>query len=184
VCNSTQYWDWPFTVCLNKHIENETCTSTIQCFSPMNCTNAGMCQCGAFEYHDLATLTCKPQKSFNQSCSLDFNCRVDKYLGCYNGYCTCIPLYPTWSYGFDKCIISATYTELCYSTTDCRNSSNLVCNDGTYTCICPTKTLKGKCDCIRTVGNEYYWDLASNCKVVRYYKIEYHWIEISKGRND
>jgi hypothetical protein len=135
----------------------------------MNCTNAGMCQCGAFEYHDLATLTCKPQRSFNQSCSVDFNCRVDKYLGCYNGYCTCIPLYPTWSYGFDKCIISASYNELCYSTTDCRNSSNLVCNDGTYTCICPTKTLKGKCDCIRAVGNEYYWDLASNCKVAKSY---------------
>ena len=133
----------------------------------MNCTNAGKCQCGAFQYHDYSTLTCKPQKSFNVSCSVDFNCRVDKYLGCYNGYCSCIPQIPTWSYGFDSCIISATYDKPCYSTTDCKNTSNLVCNDGTYTCVCPTRTKTGKCDCIRAVGNEYYWDWADNCRVAR-----------------
>ena len=143
-------------MCLNKLYENQTCSLTVQCFEPMTCTT--MCQCDTYQYHNISTLTCVPQKTFNKNCNVDFNCRVDKYLQCSNSTCQCIPEYPMWSYGYDKCIVPHTYSEPCYSTTDCQSSQNLVCNDGTYACTCPTKLKNGYCDCVRSVSNEYFWD--------------------------
>lgn len=134
----------------------------------MTCTSLGICKCGAFEYHDYSTLTCKPQKSFNVSCSVEYNCRVDKYLNCSNGFCSCITQFPVWSYGYDKCIIPKNYTEKCFSTNDCNANKNLICNDATYNCTCPTNTAIGQCDCVREVGNENYWDGSSCTPAIAY----------------
>ena len=165
-CNSTQYWDLDFLMCLNKIKENQTCSQTYQCFEPMNCTEYNMCQCGPFEYHDFPTLTCLPQQSYLGNCSVDLNCRVDKYLECVNGLCVCIPQYPHWSNGYDKCIIPKIYNEFCYETLDCNSGLNLICHLTGQNCSCPTKVSNSYCDCIRELNNEYYWNGTScvNCK--------------------
>jgi hypothetical protein len=140
--------------------ENATCRLTIQCFSPMTCSSAGICQCSKWQYHNINTLACIDQKRYNGTCTVDFNCRADKYLQCLNGLCKCLSSYPVWSnqFGFDSCIVPRTYTEKCFFTTDCDASLNLLCNSVAGDCKCPTQLLANSCDCKRINGEEYYWD--------------------------
>ncbi len=145
--------------CQDKINENGTCSQTLQCYEPMTCTNNSVCQCGLYEYHDLSSLTCLPQKTYTYPCSVDSNCRVDKYLECQNGACQCISLFPVWSVGFDICIVPRNYSQMCYDQTDCDSSKGLNCKNGDYgDCSCPTSLLNATCDCNRAYGNEYYWD--------------------------
>ena len=143
--------------CHDKLVENATCSYSYQCYSPMTCTSNIICQCSAYQYYTLNTLTCTNQQIYNGYCSVDFNCRVDKYLKCQNGLCQCISTY-TWSYGYQKCIIPATYNQYCYSSSDCNSALNLICHDGLQSCICPTNILNNYCDCPRSLNNEYYWN--------------------------
>ena len=116
------------------------------------------CQCGTFQYYDELTSTCKAQMNYSKPCSIDLSCRVDKHLGCFAGKCQCISSYPMWSSGYDTCIVPLTYTQTCYLTSDCDTSNDLVCNNGTYNCSCPINLPTGKCDCLRTNNNEYFWN--------------------------
>lgn len=143
---------------MNKLYENSSCTHSYQCLEPMICTHYNICQCGAFEYHDLSTLQCLPQQSFNGNCSTDFNCRVDQYLRCTNAHCQCISAYPLWSNGYNKCIVPITYNQYCYGTSDCNSVLGLTCHDGTQNCVCPTNVSNNYCDCIRIQNNETYWN--------------------------
>jgi hypothetical protein len=128
-----------------------------------------MCQCGAFEYHDFATLTCLPQQIINGNCSFEFNCRVDKYLECENGTCQCISAFPLWSDGYDQCIVPKTYTEFCYNELDCNSALNLVCRDGIQNCSCPINIqLTSYCDCVRSINTEYYWNGSSCTPAIAY----------------
>ncbi len=154
--------------CLDKLVENATCTYSYQCYSPMTCTSNNICQCSAYKYHTLSTLTCTNQQVYNGYCSVDFNCRVDKYLQCQNGLCQCISAYPLWSNGYQTCIIPKTYNQYCYSGSDCNSSLNLVCHDGTQSCICPTNITNNYCDCPRSANNEYYWN-GLNCVKAKAY---------------
>jgi hypothetical protein len=134
----------------------------------MNCTINGTCQCGYREYHNISSLTCIPQKTHLETCSVDYNCRVDKYLECLGGSCQCISSFPTWSDGYDKCIVPVSYSELCYVSTDCDTSKSLVCHDSTDNCTCPKNLSNYTCDCVRKVYNEYYWS-GTSCTIARGY---------------
>jgi hypothetical protein len=163
-----EYYDPILQLCIDKLNENYKCYETYQCLSPMNCTNNGICQCGGNEYHNVSTLSCIAQKTYTESCAVDFNCRVDKYLECRDGSCQCISLFPFWSKRLDKCILPSTYSESCFDTTDCDTSKSLVCNDGSSNCKCPQNVLINACDCPRNIGNEYYWN-GTNCVIAREY---------------
>jgi hypothetical protein len=136
----------------------------------MNCTNQSMCQCGDKEYHEFSSLTCNAQKNHSQSCSIDFNCRVDKYLECKSETCQCISSFPTWSDGYDKCIVPLSYTGYCYAVSDCDTSKSLSCNgyNGNNNCTCPVNLSNSYCDCTRSIGNEYYWT-GTSCTIARGY---------------
>ena len=129
----------------------------------MNCTSNNICQCDLYFYHDFSTLSCLPQQDYNGNCSVDFNCRVDKYLECRNGKCLCIPQYPYYSTGYQRCIYPKTYNELCYQYEDCNSAKNLICKVASSiylnnNCSCPLNVASGNCDCIRAYGSEYYWN--------------------------
>lgn len=128
----------------------------------MTCTTNQMCQCGTYEYHYLSSLTCLPQQFFNGPCSVDFNCRGDKYLVCVNSACACISSYPVWSVGYYQCIVPKSYDQYCYANSDCNTALNLICHDGTQNCTCPTNVNNNYCDCLRLIGNETYWS-GSSC---------------------
>ena len=159
-CSSHEAWSKLYGMC--KYVENTTCTNRTDCLEPMTCTANNICQCGPFQYHNLATLTCLPQQSYLGSCSIDFNCRVDKYLQCVSGACQCISAYPVWSDALDACYAPKIYNQYCYGNTDCNYALNLVCQDGTYNCTCPINIANNYCDCIRVLNNEYYWN-GSGC---------------------
>ena len=145
-------------MCMNLLLENVTCTQSYQCYSPMYCTANHMCQCNqTFYYFDLASLSCKPQGSYLSACSIVYNCRVDRYLGCFGGTCQCISSYPQWSYGYNTCIVPLYYSQTCFETSDCATNNALICNNGTYNCSCPTTLSLGKCDCVRAMNSEYFW---------------------------
>ena len=129
----------------------------------MICSSHKICQCStSFHYFNPASENCIAQGTYSASCSIDYNCRVDRYLTCINGQCNCISAYPTWSNGFNKCIMPGTYTETCYATSDCSTSKSLVCSNGT-SCSCPNNLSTGKCDCpIRVNSYELFWD-GSSC---------------------
>ena len=134
---------------------------TIQCLTPMNCTNA-TCQCDIYQYYDASNSSCKPQKNYSQSCTKNLNCRIDKHLECSGGRCNCVLPYLKWSASYVSCIIPATYSEACIVTSDCDTSKALICNSGTN-CSCPSNLLSGKCDCpSRAIGAEYFWN-GTNC---------------------
>ena len=159
-CSSQEVWSKLYGMC--KYVENTTCTNRTDCLEPMTCTANNICQCGPFQYHNFPTLTCLPQESYLGSCSVDFNCRVDKYLQCVSGACQCISAYPVWSDGFDTCIVPRIYNQYCYVNSDCNAGLNLACQDGTYNCTCPLNLAFNYCDCKRALNNEYYWN-GSSC---------------------
>lgn len=128
----------------------------------MTCTANNICQCSSYQYHNFSALTCIDQQSYNGYCSVDFNCRVDKYLQCRNGLCQCVSPYSLWSNGYGTCIVPKTYNQYCFSSSDCDSTLNLKCHDGTENCVCPTNVNNNYCDCLRSVNNEYYWN-GLNC---------------------
>ena len=136
----------------------------------MTCTSNNICQCGNFQYHNLATLACLPQQNYSSSCSVDFNCRVDKYLQCVSGTCQCIPAYPFWSNGYASCIVPKIYNQYCYQNSDCNTGLNLVCHTSSaLNCTCPIKINNNYCDCPNRVANsEYYWN-GSSCQLAGVY---------------
>ena len=143
--------------------ENVTCSSSNQCFEPMTCTSFNICQCGAFEYHNFETLTCSPQQSINRDCSVDFNCRVDKYLECIKKTCQCNSTTQFWS--GTACVNYHTYnTANCKSDSECNyNETGLICRTSGESCDCPDTVGIGYCDCEhRALDNEYYWN-GSQC---------------------
>ena len=147
-------------MCVNRFLENVTCSQSVQCLSPMIFSSSNkICQCSTpFYYFDLASSGCIAQGTYYDTCSIDYHCRVDRYLGCINGQCSCISSFPTWSSGFNKCIVPGTYNNTCYAKSDCSTSKSLVCCSGT-SCSCPTSFSSGKCDCqVRVNGNEMYWN--------------------------
>ena len=148
--------------------ENATCRSSVQCFSPMTCLSSGICQCSQYQYHNMSILACINQKRYNGTCSVDFNCRADKYLQCFNGLCQCLSSFPVWSNGFDACIVPRTYTDNCYVTTDCDSSLNLLCSSAASNCNCPNQLVSNKCDCLRILDQEYYWD-GNKCTIAHSY---------------
>jgi hypothetical protein len=95
-CSSSQTWSNTNQTC--KMSENSTCSISSDCCEPMSCIS-NICHCGAFQYHDTSTLLCTPQKTYMQSCSVNYHCRADKYLQCLNGKCDCTPVYPTYAIG-------------------------------------------------------------------------------------
>ena len=129
----------------------------------MICSSYKICQCSSFfNYLSSASQSCIAQGKYLAACSIDYNCRVDRYLGCISGQCNCISAYPTWSNGFNKCIFPGTYSDICSATSDCSTSKSLVCSNG-ISCSCPTNLLAGKCDCpIRVNSYEMFWD-GSTC---------------------
>jgi hypothetical protein len=145
--------------CVNRFLENVTCTQSVQCLSPMVCSSYNICQCvSSYNYFNSASQSCIAQGTYLEACSIEYNCRVDFYLGCSNGQCNCISAYPTWSTGFNKCIVPGTYNDTCFATSDCSTNKFLVCNNGT-SCSCPINLSAGRCDCpIRVTGNEMYWN--------------------------
>ena len=145
----------------------------------MICTTNLICQCSqTFYYFDYLTLSCLPQGTYLASCSIDYNCRVDRYLNCVFGTCQCISSFPVWSVGFNKCIVPASYSQSCFTTTDCDTSSLLVCNTGS-TCDCPTNLPINTCDCpVRIYGKEYFWN-GSTCAAA----YEYNQICTSSSTN-
>jgi hypothetical protein len=156
-CNSLDYgWSIIYQSC--KFIEQTSCSANNDCLEPMNCTSS-TCQCSPFKYHDLSSLVCLNQNSYNGTCTVKNNCRVDKNLECQNGLCKCISTYPIWSYGYDSCMIPKIYNQYCFSTNDCNMALNLRCKDATQSCICPSNIANNYCDCpARTLNNEYYWN--------------------------
>jgi hypothetical protein len=118
-----------------------------------------MCQCSTeYYYFSLESSSCIQQGNYSAACSADNHCRVDRYLACYNGACSCISPKPIWSNGFNKCIVPGTYNNTCYATSDCSVNESLVCSNGT-SCLCPTNLPAGKCDCpIRVNTLEMFWN--------------------------
>jgi hypothetical protein len=101
-----------------------------------------MCQCDAFEYHEFEKLKCEPQKIINGNCSVDFNCRVDKYLECNNGTCQCISAYPLWSGG----CIATTTTSTTWTTSTTTTSTTSTSSTTTTTTTKTTTTRTGLCN--------------------------------------
>ena len=95
-CDSSRVWSKTNQTC--KMSENSTCNISSDCCEPMSCISK-ICHCGLFQYHDFSALSCTPQKTYMQPCSVDYNCRLDKYLQCSNGKCDCTPVYPTYAVG-------------------------------------------------------------------------------------
>lgn len=144
--------------CLNSLQENASCSYTYECLTPMTCTTNSICQCGAFQYYDNSTMTCKPQTFYNTLCQVTFNCRNDKGLTCQSGLCLCTSSTPTWSSTLNKCIRLLTYGEFsCTINSDCDSSQQLICSSWFNNCTCPIKSQSSMCDCRRTNGNEFYW---------------------------
>jgi hypothetical protein len=132
------------TKCPDKLKENVNCSSANQCLEPI----------------------------IKGNCSVDFNCRVDKYLECNNGTCQCISEFPFWSDGYNQCIVPKSYTEFCYSQSDCNAALNLVCRDGTQNCSCPINIQSTSlCDCVRRIDKEYYWN-GTSCTLALDYNEE------------
>ena len=107
-CDSREYYDnYDFdpklAKCTEKLRENVMCKDTYQCYEPMRCNNTSnqnkTCQCADKEYHNFSNLTCLPQGTINQTCSIDLHCRSDQYLICNSTstQCTCISQFPLWS---------------------------------------------------------------------------------------
>ena len=166
-CTSKQYWD--NASCKNKLNEFDSCSQSIQCLSPMSCSNA-ICDCGIYQYFDASNSICIAQKNYSQTCASNLNCRIDKHLECSSGQCNCVLPYSKWSASYITCIIPRTYSEACILTSDCDTSKALICNSGTN-CSCPSSMLSGKCDCpSRVIGTEYFWN-DTNC-VTAYSKNE------------
>ena len=159
-CNSLDHgWSIIYQSC--KFIEQTSCSANTDCLEPMNCTSS-TCQCSPFKYHDVSALVCLNQNSYNDTCTVKNNCRVEKNLECQNGLCKCISTYPIWSDGYDSCIVPKIYNKYCYSTNDCNTALNLICKDATQSCICPSNIGNNYCDCpARTLNNEYYWNNVS-----------------------
>ena len=88
-----------------------------------------------FYYFNQTSSSCLPQGSYLASCTIEYNCRVDKYLECSNGACQCITTYPVWPNGFGKCKIPASYSEECYASSDCLVGKYLGCSNGSCQCI-------------------------------------------------
>ena len=162
-------WNSSLSKCINRCLESQTCSYSSQCFSPMICSSLGICQCTQnFTYFDSSTQSCIAQGTYANPCNIDYNCRVDKYLGCTAGQCQCISSFPLWSTGYSKCIVPRSYTENCTATSDCASYLSLVCSNGT-SCYCPSTLLYNKCDCpVRLVGNETYWNGAYCVQALSY----------------
>jgi hypothetical protein len=130
----------------------------------MICSNIhNICQCQInYYYFNSDSSSCVAQGTYLSSCSIDYNCRVDRYLRCIKGKCSCTSPTPLWSIGFNKCILPGTYNNACYATSDCSPSESLVCSNGS-SCTCPTNMSAGKCDCpIRLYNYEMFWN-GSTC---------------------
>ena len=148
-------------MCLEKRRETEQCSEEVQCYSPMNCKADNTCICDSFNYHEFSTLTCIPQKTINETCNSDINCRTDNKLECLNGKCQCIPSYPNWSTRLGTCRQLGNYSESCFDSSDCDSAKLLICNTGfSDSCNCPLKLIgQSYCDCPRRTSNsEYYWN--------------------------
>ena len=157
-CNTTQYWESKYPVCLDYKLENESCSSTYQCSSPMDCTNS-ICTCGQYKYHNDTLLTCENQTDINTTCHVDKNCRLDLGLACSSGsLCKCATSNPIWSNSSGRCIKPYNYSESCNDTSECDQSLNLFCNNASTTCNCPTALGANKCDCVKHNNSEWYWN--------------------------
>lgn len=137
-----------------------SCVASSECISPMICnvTN-NQCQCGAYQYFDPLFSACRAQTIFNTTCSANIQCRVDLGLSCQNLTCACNPATQYWSVIVNKCLNYLAYSQSgCAANTDCMSS--LICNlnAAQNPCNCPTASVSGACDCVRTSGNEQFWN--------------------------
>ena len=129
--------------CVPKSLENEKCNNTIQCVRPMVCASSAVCKCvDDLKYHNLASFECLPKNTFKENCVNDLNCRDDLNLKCVKRECVCTASFPQWSDSRQSCIVPSTYDETCG---ECDINTKLVCN-------------AGKCNCVREINNEYYWN--------------------------
>ena len=115
-----------------------------------------MCQCALYFYFDTILGKCAPQKSNGLTCTATIECRTDKGLLCQLGLCACNLTTHYWSSTLSQCVAYKAYSEDC-NTDLCNPFLLLVCNTG-YNCSCPNFLGKNKCDCPRSLNNEYYWD--------------------------
>ena len=102
----------------------------------MTCSS-GLCRCSSFQYYDYTALNCVNQKSINQTCNIDYNCRVDQGLQCVSGICQCVSAIPTWFSSTSKCTKLGNYSDTCTTTSECDTSLGLICNSGGSACNCP-----------------------------------------------
>ncbi|CAF0917034.1 unnamed protein product [Brachionus calyciflorus] len=102
-------------------------------------------------------------------CSSDLNCKQGLICDPTSQVCVC-KLGHTWSNLQAKCKL--TYNQgICSNSSDCNLSEDLICANELNYCSCPIRSEIGKCDCIRTQGNEKYWDSDLNkCVSVLSYK--------------
>lgn len=155
------YYDWQGQSCLAKVGENIQCTNTTQCLGDLSCTVLNICQCGTNQYFDSSLLKCFNKQLESGSCTTNINCRTDLGLSCSSSLCKCDSSIKFWSASQLTCLNLITYgNNGCNSDSQCEPNKNLFCNlnAAANKCDCPTSSVNGMCDCIRTSGNENYWN--------------------------
>ena len=188
--NTLNKCDCPIRVSGNEYFSNgTTCTSAVSfgniCYGNHTCQYLtqntfcnGTCQCALFQYFNTNQYYCVNQLLINQSCILTTDCRTDLGLSCQTGVCQC----NTSSFwNGSSCVVFYTYNnQTCSSSSQCM--SPLVCNLAGSSCNCPAAVPINKCDCPRSIGNEYYWNGATcvlagtynqPCNIVGNYTCQY-----------
>ena len=55
-------------------------------------------------------------------------------------------------------MLKKSYTDLCSNSIECDDSLGLICQSTGTACNCPSSNPNAMCDCIKVIGNEYFWN--------------------------
>ncbi|RNA31585.1 prion-like-(Q N-rich) domain-bearing 25 [Brachionus plicatilis] len=152
VCATHQYFNG--SQCTERHYEFESCSSDNMCYPPLTCA-ANNCSCASNQFFENSTLSCVPKLKNGSYCDKDWQCRSDLGLTCRNNECICSEAGKEWSSVSDKCYLTYGY-QTCNIDSECHDDHDLICS--VHNCSCPKISLQGMCDCVRTIGDEKYWN--------------------------
>ena len=102
---------------------------------------------------------CEIASAYQQACTIgsDDSCQYltqNTYCDTTSGLCQCNS---TNFWDGTSCVPPYTYNnQTCTNSSQC--ASPLVCNLNETSCNCPDTVPINKCDCSRSIGNEYYWN--------------------------
>jgi hypothetical protein len=154
---------WNSEKCVPTKSEFSNCHVSYECLSPMQCIS-NKCICPGTSYYNATGYECKEKLLNGGSCDGDRMCKDEKGLFCLAGVCSC-KINQFWLSSISSCQNYYDYGEVgCSADSQCSPGLSLLCNTNlsNNNCTCPILSQANMCDCMRTSGNEFYWD-GSKC---------------------